>query len=339
MRRIFLTLFACITLSQRCLAEQPALSPVPSLEEVTAKVAASEQTIKNLAIHGFVGRLQTAATETGEWKDTGETVSGDAWYNGLLGSKARINCKTTNLSEDPNGPITEWEQEVSWNGKTGREVHERWGLPGRAADIHSANVTPTPPPLLSADGIQRYLDGSGLCLNFYRAGTSGYSLSVRLQRARDIHVPVSLKWDSVFGARTIRIEIGNDPLRCNAWWLDADHNYALRRSEAWYKTQPAGPRLNLLINEVEQLSDAGGGIWVPTRGARTEQFRPGYRRFKFESKRVIANDSAFDESIFTVPIPPRYLVADATTGKTFYTSDAQDTTQAIEQAVKELHAQ
>jgi hypothetical protein len=87
------------------------------------------------------------------------------------------------------------------------------------------------------------------------------------------------------------------------------------------------------------MVEAAPGVWFPIRATREEAYHFGYRRFTFQAKRIVANAPGFDEKIFSVPIPPRYLVRDETTGRTFYTTDPKATTQAADQAVKDLRGQ
>jgi len=310
-----------------------ATDPTPPLQEVIDHLNAAEHTLQNLKIEGFSCAIQTKASAAAEWTDTGQSIRGNAWYNGLSRSKLRINFTSTTLQE--NGAPVESIGQYSWNGSEGRNLTMREGAIGHPADIRTAKIGPDPPYPLTGDGYyQIFYGGAGYSLNFYSVSRSkSVLLSAALASAPKSALP-TLSWDNIFGTDVLCIWF-NTPRHFVGWWVDPRHGYALRRMKAsWFAKD--GTLIAFGDMEVPQIADAGGGIWLATRGTWEESSPKYFSRLTFEAKRVVANDPAFDEGIFTAPIPPHYLVDDQTTGKHYYTSDPNATTQAVDQAVKDL---
>jgi hypothetical protein len=331
MRYLCLLFLPCVLSAST--ASAGATDPIPPLQEVIDHLTAAEHTIQNLKIEGFSCAIQTKTSAAAEWTDTGQTIRGNAWYNGSSRSKFRINCTCTDLQEK--GPLVESISQYSWNGSESRFLRIREGAIGHPADIGTARIGSDLPQPLSGDGFyQIYYGGAGYSLNFYSVSRSkSFLLSAALASAPKT-APPTISWDNAFGTDLLCVWF-NTTRHFVGWWLDPGHGYALRRlRSSWFAKD--GTLVGTQDMEVPQIADAGGGIWLATRGTWEESSPKYFRRLTFEAKRIIANDPAFDEGIFTAPIPPHYLVDDQITGKRYYTSDPNATTQAVDQAVKEL---
>jgi hypothetical protein len=308
--------------------------PLPPLKEVVAGIIQAEHSVRNLEIHGFSCHMEERALATEEWKDTGVRIRGDAWFNGMRRSKARVNFTSTVRFRD-GSKFLEQVGQVSWDGKRGISLREREGTPGLAADVHIALISPNIPDQLAANPRPFYVGGSGFFTNYYVPTVNGKSLSEDLATLGKQGETVTLRWDTAFGERALCLSAGDGARRSFSWWLQPERAYALRRAEIWLKFDPAKPPLTDLV-EIPEMGDAGGGIWFPARATWEFQIKDGFRRYVYEAKKAVANNPAFDETIFIAAIPPHYMVQDDTTGMRFSTSDVAATTQAVDQAVQDL---
>jgi hypothetical protein len=310
------------------------------LATITARVAQAEHHLNNLEIRGFSLLIDVRTSEDLPWRRERQTSEGDAWYNGLRASKVRVNMREVQPWDNPATPMLETQSDIGWDGTVGHTVNVRFGAPGHPADWSYALISNSVPPRIEAGHMQQaYADGTAFTLNYYRDESFDGPLSAVFERVIAKKASMAISWDTIYGAKTIRVADGDGVLSRAAWWLDPDRDYAIRRVEEWSKADPAGPRQSLANVEVPEMVEAGPGVWFPIRATREEAYHLGFRKFTFQAKRIVANNPNFDEKIFTVPIPPRYMVRDETTGKTFYTVDPKATTQSVDQAVKALHDQ
>ena len=330
------SLFLCTTIvlcsalfeNARVLAE-PAL---PNIDVVIESVRAAEHAILNLQIQHFDFALESLPPNATDWQKSKYMESGTAWYNGLRRSKARINISRQVIEwEDGKALWLEIQQDIGYDGQFGRIVKYRSGALGTPRSDNTGQLLPDAPTELR-DRYQAFADGTGFSLNFYRSlKDENLPLSDELAALVKKGAIFDISWDTLYGDRLIRLLVGDIAQTHFAYWLDPIHGYAIRRVEEVGQRPNHTPSVRRM--EVLELGAAGPNIWFPVKATREEPFagKVGTQmKMLFHAEKVIANDPAFDEQIFTIAFPKNYWVTDKIHGGAFLTVDPKKTAERID---------
>lgn len=285
--------------------------PTLTLDEVISGIAAAERSLMNVKMETELFQEERPSS-TDPWKRNGVYVNSTAWYNGMPNSKVRV---------DVHREVLKWEQglashaeesySLGFDGQFGRVVTHKSGAVNDTWDAKEAEILPDAP----ADLRHQWRDlstGAAFSLNFlFNRRNKTTSEMFKIIKQADPSVMTSR--ERYQGADCVKISM-MDGKRC--YWFDLEHGYAFR-GRLQTRTEKDGRKVLSESTVVTRVVEAAPGIWFPAEATQVfswpEPDRPDIRTV-FKASQVKANDPSFDEEIFTVPIPPDYLVNDTVSG-------------------------
>jgi len=301
----------------------------------------SHEELKNLAreINVAENRVSNIKLESEAWEEHGPSASGPwertpvywsstAWYSGdwsrrrwnpeestfesYVKGKARVDVHREVLEwQDGPAPYAESSYCAGFDGKHGRAVIHNIGHDGKMRPVRTGEITSDPPRILTS-GMCGKFTGIGSSLQFFEGEI--YSFSKLFQLGGTANSSVAA--EPIFTHEEFRgadcIKIGTKSV---TYWIDPFHGFALRGSRS-IASGTEGPEELVRLMEVNKLEELASGVWWPTEvfvvSRPTVPGKP-WRRFVWRASRVVANDSAFDEIVFTTPLPEGYLINDKVT--------------------------
>ena len=330
---VFLLLFDGVS------AAWGASQPAPDIKTLIGALQRAEHSIVNLEIRGFEQTVQFPSADGKGWVDQPNNLrTGDAWYNGLLHSKARVNIRGVSKCENCIAPVLETLDELGFDGQFGRRVHLRSGPPGRLSDANQGQLLPNAPNEL-IQPFQAYTDGTGFSILYHEFIAAGRRpLSAFLSELVANNARINVTDDVIYGDPTIRVSLGEVGYSSYSIWLDMAHGCALRKIDSRFRIPGQQDWILDELTEIPELVQAAPGVWFPVRGIHEDRNGgPNHHwRLLYHAAKVVANNPNFDESVFTVPFPPGYLIDDQVHGTSFQSGDIQKTEQTIDQGVNQL---
>jgi hypothetical protein len=207
-------------------------------------------------------------------------------------------------------PTAEQVFAMGYDGNVGHLVRHQSGPEGRLVPDRIVQVFRNPPSLLT-DKYYLYSTGARFSIAFYGGDDEARSFSALLGEAVAKKLgPSEIALDRVNGVEAVRVTFGDRARSSAVHWFDPARGYARIRYEATIFQNNARELSEL--DEVLTLAEAAPGIWFPTSARHTERTptlaEARMERIVYTTREVKANDPAFDEGVFTVPIPPGYRV-------------------------------
>jgi hypothetical protein len=310
------------------------LGKLPDLKTIATALKA-QSSLMNVQIVHFSLKEDKRTPGSAAWVPMQEAMHGNAWYDGLPGSKVRIQLDYISRGFGST-PWIEEALDVGYDGQTMREVDLRYGPPGRQRNIRRGAIVAGPPdpstnPLVTigVDPLLPYADGTGFSVNFFQVnGQPKQSLAdFFLDVAKEGSGGWPIQWDTVAGVKTVKVTV------LGGWyfWFDPSAGYALRKFIAAIPDQTGNGSLVQEL-DVSELAEAAPGIWFPVRATCVQPMIGefgSYIRLTYQADKVIVNDPSFDSHVFTVPIPLRCFLHDAINGRTFVVKSASDVDDSI----------
>ena len=134
----------------------PGSSVTMSLKDIASQMKRSEDRLLNLRLESEV-QLQRRDPNSGAgWKDAPEGLKCTAWYNGLPGSKVRLDVHKE-VTQWVNGAssFAERKYTAAFDGQYGRAIHLGDGSLGQMSNPLKGELTPVSPPVLGTPFLQR----------------------------------------------------------------------------------------------------------------------------------------------------------------------------------------
>ncbi len=243
----------------------------------------------------------------GGWESTDVGRSGVAWLNGLPQSKVRINYNKK-VTAWTNGESEYLEQafDVAYDGREGRRAVRRTGPMDKTGRVGHGAIYPERPREL-AGFITDSATGALFSTPLHNVW-DGESLHEHLAgiRQKQADAPIRVENDVIDGVPAFKITLGTDDSLTWSYWVDPNRGYALLRHDKAIKG-----KIQETIR-ITDLAEAAPGVWYPT-GAYYERDAVHGKapfRYQFKASSVVVNDPDFDESIFTIQFPSRYIIQD-----------------------------
>jgi len=302
-----------------------------SPKELLFKMSAVERSLDNIRVESELWE-EERPTSVDQWERTPRGLSSTAWFNGLPGSKARIDVHRQVVTwTNGKAPFAEDSFSIGFDGKYGRIAHHSTGSLGRTFKARRGEVLPDAPTMLKN---RMYECGTGAAFSiFFFQNQDGKSLSDRLNKvASTPNVSFRISNEAFQDIPCTRITSERPGVVEESWWLDASRGLALLGYER--VVTKGGKKEIVERSTITKLVKAGEGIWYPGE-ACTELIWPDGKqsRWYYKAAKVVANDPTFDENIFTVSFPPGYTIQDKTVGTTYRTGpppeDLQNTLDEI----------
>lgn len=285
---------------------------VPSIEEICDAVSAQESKLRNLKVESRL-YIETYDETQNQWVKTGEETVCTAWYNGLPGSKARVDVHSEIASSsNEQVPLIQNSYTTSFNGKYGTLIEYSSGIPGKEKTISSADLVPESPANLHSAFMSK-CTGASFSL-FLRLNENGKLFSDLLKECIPSDSGIKISQEKFENVNCIRITGGDLAGDHESYWLDPSRGYAL----IGYRLINGGVVRQSIT--VSKLIEAGPNIWYPTETTYMESSRHGQLRFQYHAQNVTANDPAFDDAVFTPELPDDYTIHDKIVGVVYKTS-------------------
>ena len=293
-------------------AGDPASQPSPDQGALIKQLGDSESQLLNVSM-SFDSWQERRTSDAGRWRKTDVALRGHAWYNGIPNTKARINFDSEVLDwNDGESAMHESSYDAGFDGKTGRLVRRTSGPSGRVTPTRTGEILPKAPSVLRS-GWYAFATGIG-CSRFYVPDADGRDRPLsKVLQAYARRGGLETAREKIDGVSAVRLTLKCVPKTKTSYWLDPSRGYALIRSDVDFEGRPE-QSYSLHVTKVAELAP---GLWFATEGYREYQDRkqPGTMlRTWFRTSDVKANDSHFDESIFTIVFPEGYHVDDQVAG-------------------------
>ena len=252
--------------------------------------------------------------ENNKWvKATEQYMSCTSWFNGLPKSKTRIDVHKEILKwVDGDAPYAEDVYSMGFNGQSARKVHHRSGPVNKTFEMREASITPEPSKDLYWPW---YNVATGARFSLFLFHNSSGLLMSDIFKIPDTGV-VNLRLEFIHekfeGVECVKYGTGFHPgIGEQAYWFDPSRGYALIGARH-VNIKKDGTEWLIELIKVEELKEVSKGIWWPTK-ATSEGEDPStgeLSRSVYQASNVVINDPAFNEEVFTVPIPSGYYVED-----------------------------
>jgi hypothetical protein len=288
----------------------------PSLEELASEIAGSESKLLNLKVESQA-TVQKRGSQPGQWEDTPVCVVCTAWYNGLPGSKVRVDVVKEVLEwEDGPAPLGESSYSVAFDGQYGRTARHNVGPVGETAQVGRGEISADRPAKLKTQ-LLRAATGAGLSTFFFRDNERA-KLSDLFKEAASQNTAVQITSETLLGFSCIKVTGGDPAAGHQSYWFDPSRGFALVGYELINK-RTDGTLWVVGRIRVSELREAAPGIWYPTEGyyecdSSPESGDEADRRYHYRASIAVANDPAFDESVFSPMFPAGYTIDDRVQG-------------------------
>jgi prepilin-type processing-associated H-X9-DG protein len=265
----------------------------------------TETAIRNIRIGEFQLTEDFQPEGKTDWQRQTYSVAGAAWYGDPKEGTFRLNISREVNEWEPfkgdvgaaaKGPRSvESTYDIAYDGKTGRDRRiqdGRWPI---------THVYPGYFPELE-DRFHRYATGIEFCLSYPQPATFGKKFpgaSAYFQAATEFGEKMNLEGTKLDGRDAIKVFEATPLQGSVAFWFDPHHGYALIGYERVFQGE---------LQESERVTsfaEAAPGVWYPASGyyeepTRDAQAPKGRHRSSFTAKNIVANDPAFNTSIFTI---------------------------------------
>ena len=308
-------------------AEEPKL--ILSVEEINALIpmveAAEERPFLNLKVESerWVETKVDLSDPCESWQRTPIYVSCTAWFGWGPKGKGRIDVHKQVLKwRDGAAPYGESSYSVNFDGQDGRVVHYTRGHSGKTFPLKEGKLLPDAPEQLR-DNFLASCTGALYTVSFYFNENDGRTFS-KLFRASMTPAALEAKAFEVAieefeGIECIKFSSNPTKRFQKSWWFDPSCGFALLGHKYTVTREDGSERLVRSI-KVTKLKEVADGVWWPMEVTSVRApFEPNepYKRFVYRASNVVANDSNFDESIFTIPFPEGYKIEDEVEGRTY----------------------
>jgi hypothetical protein len=320
-------------------AEAPSTRPA-LYDDVVRELRVRERKLLNVVVESEAW-VEELAPGSNEWKRTPVRYSGKAWYNGLSGSKARIDVHKE-VEKWSNGPAPYAEDSYSV-GTDGEQAWLAQHSTGPLAKPFPARIAVTSPQIrLKVFNRNRaYRTGAGFSTwlwAFYERKTLCEFL-LAAPDAGPLRPDISAQKEEFGGVAAIKVTIGTPKLYEYRFWFDPNREYALL---GFYLGNTVKTKTVVVADDrVTKLVEAGPGIWFPAEATHVEDdYETGIRtRLHFRASNLTANDPKFDELVFHPDFPPGYTVNDKYAGQVYQVAPPAEQLEAdLNRVVDELSA-
>lgn len=191
---------------------------------------------------------------------------------------------------------------VAYDGKAGRTLR----------GLHAAFEPGVPQRL--HDWLYTEASGATYSLFFHRTGDNRTLLDELDPTRRWPGISVTMTTEMLDNIGCIVVTARHVNGVSYKWWLDPARGHSMLRFQ-WLAPRE-GVEEVALEHRVTALSGPQDGIWYPSEGYRYSAAAPD-RRMRYKARKVIVNDPAFPNSIFTIAFPKDAIVTDVARGRTY----------------------
>lgn len=283
----------------------------PTVQDVIDEVVKHEQTFAGVEVRRFRGE-DSIDDSNGPFTRTMRSIEGSVTYDGAIGGRfiAEIERETMPVGKDGDEFRTS-RRSRSYDGKTGIEViHSRphaaaSGMEGRGRA--QATILPHS-PLQDPLDLQSMSDGSAATLGMFvafvpLADSKRGSLGACLAEMAAKKGSLTITEERADGVTLIKIA----DTWGNAYWLQPDRGYAIRRAVAGPPPRSTAAFVTRLA--VDELIEIAPQQWYAKRGSWEQSLSDGsVRRTEFTVSDAVKPTTM--PAVFAVSIPPGTVVND-----------------------------
>ena len=284
---------------------------VPTFDEFISAITTAERSLMNVKIEGELFQEERQSL-TDPWEHNSVYVNSIAWYSGKPKGKVRVDVHREVLEWiEGAAPYAEEHYSLGFDGQTGRRVIHRTGAKDDTIPAREAEILPDAP--LDLRSPWRDISTGAAFSLYFLLNDEAMTTSEMLKIYKEADDSFNISRETYQGADCIKISMFSGK---RFYWFDLERGYAFRGYQDM-KTDKEGHKVINSSIVVPKVVEAAPGIWFPTEATYLAAVgfngRPGLRNI-FKASKVIANDPSFDENIYTVPIPPNYVVEDRISG-------------------------
>jgi len=320
----------CILLGTFTIVEAQEPKSALMVEDVKAlipAIEAVERSLLNIKIESeaWVETKASLSDPCEPWKRTPIYVSSTAWLDGRMRSKAKVDVHKQVLEwEQGAAPFAESSYSVGFDGKYGRVANHTTGHSAKTYPVKEGRILSHAPRRMTTGWCKRFT-GSRFSLHFFFNNDRDFStLSQFLRKITSADVvklnAFKFTWEKLQGVQCIKIDSAFDRHKARiTYWLDPSHGFALLGHDNISIREDGSEQVSKRIR-VTKVKEVASGIWWPMEASMVSKpYAPGkpYERFVYRASIVVANDPDFDETVFTVPFPPGYLIDDKVNGRKY----------------------
>jgi len=307
-----------------------------SADELIANVKLQEHKIANLHIGFFHLDSEIKNIDENEWHPYKLSMEGEAWFDGLPNSKARINVKRRTIRTDGQSGWVIQSFDSSYDGRKGRVAEHFEGIAdNNLIKIGVGKVIATSPTHLQ-DGLSRYATGTQFTVPYFSTGTKPFSIGNYLERLKAKGELTVKKDITQVGAI---ICIGNPESPGTCFWFDQQKGYSLVGYQVATKEADSPLKIDKRF-KVQELLAVGNNLWYPVKAVyeRIDPEKPNtVQRWHYSAKNITINDPNYDDKIYTLQFPANYKITDHIIG-VGYTSgmETQELNHRLDDIVKDI---
>ena len=283
------------------------------LDKIHDAIRSAEKGLFNIKVDSECWR-EKWDPDNNEWiKDTEVSMACTSWFNGLPKSKTRVDVHKEILKwVDGDAPYAEDVYSLGFDGQSARKVHHRSGPINKTFEMREAYITSEPSKDLYSPWFN-VATGARFSL-FLHNNSSGALMSDYFKVPDDgvVNARLEITHEKFEGIECVKYGSGHHPgVGEQAYWFDPARGYALIGTKH-VNIRQDGTEWLIESIKVRELKEVSKGVWWPTK-ATVEGEDPNSGkliRSVYQASNVVINDPAFNEEIFTVPIPSGYYVED-----------------------------
>ena len=281
---------------------------VPTFDEVISNIASAEKKLTNIKIEAELFQEERKSPKD-PWERNSVYANCTAWFDGKPQSKVRIDFHREVLKwRQGAAPYAEETYSIGFDGQFGRVVTHKSGPINDASEMKEAEILPEAPLELKSKSC-KIATGAAFSLNFL-SDDQAIKTSEMFKKYKDIDKSIVISREKYQDSNCVKISLFSGR---RSYWFDLDHGYAFRGYQD-VKTDKEGNQVVIRSTVVAKLVQAAPDIWFPAEATSFSNGSGSGLRNIFKASKVIANDPSFDEKIFTVPIPPDYIVNNRVSG-------------------------
>ncbi len=296
-------------------AQAFAQTTAPAPADIVAQLQGVERKVVTLRVEELHLNEERLPPGASAWEPSNLELQGTAWLNGLPNSKERITLSKSVMEwKESTSPWAEQSLDIGFDGQLGRIAYVTGGAIGHTTLDHTAEILPSKPVLLT-NRLYGFATGASFSIAYIRVGDKSLSDAFRVPFEKSPNA-YSISMEKIGGVSAVKLSFGRSSRFLTTYLFDPLRGYSLL-GHTTAGLDAAGHQEIWDQDTVMELSEVAPGIWYPTKASHEERTpgKPGWRMcWTYRAKRVVANDPAFSETDFKVPIPAGYHVFDRIKG-------------------------
>lgn len=306
------------------------------IEQLIPQIEAVENSVINLRIDSEAW-IEEREKQGEPWKRTPVEISATLWFQGDPKNKTRIDIHSENRlirrEDTENSRYARYSYNASYDGQFGKVLYKDYEANGKIDHLNKGEIIRNAPEIFSGKR-SGAVTGFRMTTKYFfvdkqRNETFSQYFKIAISPEALKNNAFEVARETFHGVQCISFALTASKTLRMTWWFDPSRGFALLGHEKIRINEDGDSFVEEFI-EINKLEKVSENIWWPVEGTiESDRRKEGdpYTRTVYRAFNVIANESDFDESVFSVSFPPGCLIDDKVENRQYRISEDPNTNQ------------